>query len=199
MMAMTHALAGLVLATLVVRFGGGDPTVVVAAAVAGSLFPDLDIYAGHRKTLHYPVFGWVPAGLAVALAIAAPATGTLALAAFLLAAALHPVMDLYGGGLELRPWEGESEQAVYSHFHDRWLSPRRLVPYDGSPRDLATAVVLAVPAVTLPDPVPAVVVAILAVATTYVALRKRLASLWATLARALPAPLARHVPARFFE
>lgn len=198
MMAMTHALAGLVLAALAVAVGG-DPVSVALAGLAGSLLPDLDIYAGHRKTLHYPVYGWFPAGLAVALALTVPTNATVALATFLVAVALHPVMDIYGGGLELRPWEGRSERAVYSHYHGRWLAPKRLVPYDGSPRDLGTAAVLAVPAMTLPDPVPAFTLALLAVGAVYVGLRKRLATVWSTLARAVPEPVARHVPARFFE
>lgn len=199
MMAMTHAIAGLVLAAVALRAGGGDPATLAAAGLAGSLVPDLDIYAGHRKTLHYPVYGWIPAGLAVALAAAAPTAVTVALATFLVAAALHPVMDRYGGGLELRPWEGRSQRAVYSHFHGRWLAPRRLVPYDGSPHDLGAALALSVPAATLPEPLPPVVGVLLAVGATYVVLRKRLATLWATLARSLPEPVARHVPARFFE
>jgi hypothetical protein len=198
MMAMTHALAGLVLAALAVAVGG-DPVTVAVAGLAGSLFPDLDIYAGHRKTLHYPVYGWIPAGLAVALAAAVPTNATVALAMFLVAVALHPVMDRYGGGLELRPWEGRSERAVYSHYHGRWLAPKRLVPYDGSPRDLGAATVFALPAATLPEPVPVFAVALLAVGAVYVVLRKRLAAVWATLARALPEPVARHVPARFYE
>ncbi|MFC4406736.1 hypothetical protein [Haloarchaeobius iranensis] len=198
MMAMTHALAGLVLAALAVVVGG-DPATVAVMGLAGSLFPDLDIYAGHRKTLHYPVYGWIPAGGAVALAVAVPTNATVALATFLVAVALHPVMDIYGGGLELRPWEGRSERAVYSHYHGRWLAPKRLVPYDGSPHDLGTAAVLAVPAMTLPDPVPAFALALLAVGAVYVALRKRLAAVWSALARALPEPVAQHVPARFFE
>jgi hypothetical protein len=198
MMAMTHALAGLVLAALAVGLGG-DPVTVAVVGLAGSLFPDLDIYAGHRRTLHYPVYGWIPAGLAVVPAVAHPTNTTLALATFLVAVALHPVMDIYGGGLELRPWEGRSERAVYSHHHGHWLAPKRLVPYDGSPHDLAAAAVLAVPAATLPEPVPAFALALLAVGAVYVALRKRLAAVWAALARALPEPVARHVPARFFE
>ncbi|MFD1646947.1 metal-dependent hydrolase [Haloarchaeobius litoreus] len=198
MMAMTHALAGLVLAALAVAVGG-DPVTVALVGLAGSLFPDLDIYAGHRKTLHYPVYGWIPAGIAVALAVVVQTNATVALATFLVAAALHPVMDIYGGGLELRPWEGRSERAVYSHYHGRWLAPKRLVPYDGSPHDLATATVLALPAATLPDPVPAFAFGLLAVGAVYVALRKRLATVWGTLARVLPEPVARHVPARFFE
>ncbi|WP_435359874.1 metal-dependent hydrolase [Haloarchaeobius sp. DFWS5] len=199
MMAMTHALAGLVLATLVVQVSGGDPAPLVAAGVAGSVLPDLDIYAGHRKTLHFPILGWAPAGFAVAVALAFPGIWTLALATFLVGFALHPVMDYYGGGLELRPWEGRSERAVYSHYHDRWLQPRRLVPYDGSPRDLALAGGLALPALTLPEPIPPLVLVTVVASAAYVVLRKRLASLWSTIAHALPPELRGRVPDRFYE
>lgn len=200
MMGTTHALAGAFLGAAIATVAPEFAVVVVAAAIAGSVAPDLDIYHGHRRTLHYPVYGWVVAAPAVALAVAVPVAGTIALATFLVAFALHAGMDAFGGGLELRPWEAGSDRAVYSHFHGRWLAPRRAIPYDGSPQDLGLAGSLAVlPAVTLPAPVPDFVIAVLGVSATYVVLRKRLASLWSTLARALPEPVAPYVPERFYD
>lgn len=200
MMGTTHALAGAFLGAAIATVAPEFAVVAVVAAVAGSVAPDLDIYRGHRRTLHYPVYGWVVAVPAVALAGLAPSVWTVGIATFLVAAAGHAAMDAFGGGLELRPWEGGSDRAVYSHYHDRWLAPRRAVPYDGSPRDLGLAGAFAVlPGTTLPDPVPAFVLAGLAVSATYVALRKRLATLWSTVARALPAPVAPYVPDRFYD
>lgn len=199
-MGTTHALVGALLGAVVSAVAPEFTVVGVAAAVAGSVAPDLDIYSGHRRTLHYPVYGWVAAVPAVALALVAPVTATVAVAVFVVAAALHAAMDVYGGGLELRPWEAESERAVYSHYHGRWLAPRRLVPYDGSRHDLALAGGLALaPAAVLPDPMPALVAVLLGVSGVYVALRKRLAALWASVARALPDPFAGYVPERFHE
>ncbi|MFC6952352.1 metal-dependent hydrolase [Halorubellus litoreus] len=200
MMGTTHALAGAFLGAAIAVVAPEFAAVVVVAAVAGSVAPDLDIYHGHRRTLHYPVYGWLVAAPAVALAMAVPSAWTVGAATFLAAAALHAGMDVFGGGLELRPWEAGSERAVYSHYHGAWLEPRRLVPYDGSPHDLGLAGAFAVvPATTLPEPVPAFVAAVLAVSVAYVALRKRLAALWATVARALPAPVAPYVPERFYD
>lgn len=200
MMGTTHALAGAFLGAAIAVVAPEFAAVVVVAAVAGSVAPDLDIYHGHRRTLHYPVYGWLVATPAVALAMAVPSAWTVGAATFLAAAALHAGMDVFGGGLELRPWEAGSERAVYSHYHGAWLEPRRLVPYDGSPHDLGLAGAFAVvPATTLPEPVPAFVAAVLAVSVAYVALRKRLAALWATVARALPAPVAPYVPERFYD
>jgi hypothetical protein len=200
MMGTTHALAGAFLGAAIATVAPEFAIVVVWAAVIGSVVPDLDIYRGHRRTLHYPIYGWVAVAPAVALVIAVPHAYTVGLATFLVAAALHAGMDVFGGGLELRPWEAGSDHAVYSHYHDRWLAPRRLVPYDGSPRDLGLAGAFAVvPAATLPDPVPPFVAALLGVSVAYVALRKRLASLWAAITRAAPDPVAPYVPDRFHD
>ncbi|NHN43613.1 metal-dependent hydrolase [Halorubellus sp. JP-L1] len=199
-MGTTHALTGAFLGATVAVVAPEFAVVGVVAAVAGSVVPDLDIYRGHRQTLHYPVYGWLVAAPAVALGVAVPRAWTVALATFLAAAALHAAMDVYGGGLELRPWEAGSEQAVYSHYHGHWLAPRRAIPYDGSPHDLALAGALAVlPTATLPDPVPGLAVAALGVSAGYVVLRKRLATLWSSLARALPEPVAPYVPERFYD
>jgi len=200
MMGTTHALAGAFIGAAVATAVPEFAMVGFLAAVAGSVAPDLDIYRGHRRTLHYPVYGWLVAVPAVALAGVVPTALTVTVAVFLVAATAHAGMDVYGGGLELRPWEAGSDRAVYSHYHGRWLQPRRLVPYDGSPQDLALAGGFAIaPAATLPDPVPAFVAGVLGVSLTYVVLRKRLASLWATVARALPDPVTPYVPDRFYE
>jgi len=200
MMGTTHALAGAFLGAAIATVAPEFAVVAVVAAVAGSVAPDLDIYRGHRRTLHYPVYGWLVAAPAVALAVFAPSVWSVGVATFLAAAAGHAAMDVFGGGLELRPWEAGSDRAVYSHYHDRWLAPRRAIPYDGSPRDLGLAGAFAVlPATTLPEPVPAFVLTGLAVSVTYVALRKRLAALWSTVARALPEPVAPYVPDRFYD
>lgn len=199
-MGTTHALAGAFLGATIAVVAPEFAVVAALAAVAGSVAPDLDIYRGHRRTLHYPVYGWVVAAPAVALAALAPSVPTVGAATFLVAAAGHAAMDVFGGGLELRPWEGGSDRAVYSHYHGRWLAPRRAIPYDGSPRDLGLAGAFAVlPAATLPEPVPAFVVAGLAVSAAYVALRKRLAALWSAVARELPDPVAPYVPDRFYD
>ena len=200
MMATTHALVGAAIAAAAATALPETAPVALAAAVAGSVFPDLDLYAGHRRTLHYPAYYWV--AVAVALVVAALSATPLAVAAvlFCLGAAVHSVMDAFGGGLELRPWEGNSDRAVYDHLNGRWLPPKRWVPYDGAPEDLLLAGLLSAPAFLVFGDEPLVragLVGVLAVSTAWVALRRRVASVSERLAVALPASVRAYVPERF--
>ena len=200
MMATTHVLAGIALASVALFTIPELAPVAVVAAALGGLAPDLDLYLGHRKTLHFPVYLpllVVPAVLAVALA---PSAVTVAAGYFLLAAAVHSMMDAFGGGLELRPWLGTSKRAVYDHFNGRWIAPHRGVRYDGSPEDLALAGVLALPGLLLFEPpVPTVVGAVLAVSAVYTLLRKRMVRVAEWFVGQLPASVLARVPDRFVE
>ncbi|WP_336036188.1 metal-dependent hydrolase [Halobacterium yunchengense] len=198
MMATTHALVGLAVAAVVSLVAPEFGLVAAAAGLAGGVFPDLDLYAGHRRTLHFPVYFSTLAAPAAAAAAAAPTAWTVGVAVFLVAAALHAASDALGGGLELEPWRATSERAVYSHFHRRWIRPRRLVRYDGAPEDLAVAAVVGVPASLAFGPgVQRLVAAALAVSAGYVAVRKRLPAVAAWLSARVPDGLRHRVPERF--
>ncbi|GAA0669021.1 hypothetical protein GCM10009020_13650 [Natronoarchaeum mannanilyticum] len=197
-MATTHALWGMALALPVLALAPEFAPVAFGAGLVGGLFPDLDLYAGHRRTFHFPVYASLAAVPAIALAIVAPLPWTVAFAAGLAAAALHAASDAAGGGLELRPWRASSERAVYSHYHGRWLPPRRWVRYDGAPEDLALAVLAAIPLLVVGDGrVAGVAVALLAASLVYVLLRKPLAALVEHLARLVPASVRPYVPERY--
>jgi len=198
-MATTHALAGLLLGALALFVAPEHALTAMLAGFAGGLFPDFDLPGAHRKTLHFPVYYSVLAVPALAVAAVVPTTETVAVAVFLAAAALHSVTDVLGGGLELRPWEGTSQEAVYSHYHGRWLRPRRWVGYDGSPADLAVASVLAIPPLVFVEGnlVGPLVVLTVAVSVVYAVVRKRLADLAEILASAVPAPVRARLPDRF--
>lgn len=201
----THALSGMVLGLAVSAVAPEFGPVAIAAGLFGGVFPDLDMYAGHRKTLHFPVYYSLSTGVALVLASLVPNAATVAAALFLLAAAVHSVADAFGGGLELRPWEGTSDRAVYNHYHGRWITPRRLVGYDGSPGDLLLSGALAVPLVlTLDGPFQWVVVVSVAVAGTYTAVRRHLPDVADVLVGDLlvsvvPEALRTHVPDRYLE
>ncbi|WP_135819895.1 metal-dependent hydrolase [Halostella litorea] len=175
MMVTTHAFVGLALASAVAV---AAPDLAVPAAVggaAGGLFPDLDIVGKHRKTLHFPVYYSLAAVPAVAVAVAAPGPATVAGALFLVAAAVHSVSDAGGGGLELKPWEGTSERAVYVHATGTWVRPRHWIRYDGSPEDFVLGAVVAVPALVVFDgPIRSAVVAALVASLAYTVVRKRI-------------------------
>ncbi len=200
MMATTHALWGMLLALPVLAVAPEFAPVAFGAGLVGGLLPDLDLYAGHRKTFHYPVYASLATVPAIGLAIAAPSTLTVALAVGLAAAALHAVTDAAGGGLELRPWQASSERAVYSHYHGRWIPPRRWVRYDGAPEDLGlTGLAAALLIVAGDSSLTAVAIVFLALSTVYVVLRKPLAALAAYLAGLLPASVHPYVPERYRE
>lgn len=200
MMLPTHALMGMALALPVLMIAPEFAGVALVAGFLGGVFPDLDLYAGHRRTLHYPSYYPVLAVFALSLAIVAPSVATVGVTTFLLAASVHSVMDIFGGGLELRPWLRTSERAVYDHYRGRWLAPKRWVQYDGSPGDLLVSVTLAVPLFLVLEGVfQAAVIVIAGVAVVYTIVRRVLPSLATALVGMVPDPIRRYVPERYVE
>lgn len=200
MMLPTHALWGLLLGLPLVSVAPEFASAALIAGGVGSIVPDFDLYAGHRRTLHYPVYYSVAGLLATGLAIALPTTVTVAAAVFLLGAALHSIADVFGGGLELRPWENRSDRAVYDHYHERWIAPRRLIRYDGSPEDLLGAVVVAVPSLLiLGGPFDRAIIGLLVIAAVYTLIRRVLPDLTTTLVSVIPVRILPYVPARYLK
>lgn len=184
MMLPTHVLVGMAIATPLVALAPELAPAAIGGALVGSVLPDLDMYVGHRRTLHYPtgysiaaVLAW---GAAVLLVSVWP--GIVAVAFALTGAALHSRMDRYGGGLELRPWEATSDRAVYDHVSGRWRTPKRWVRYDGAPEDLLLTMGVGVPLLFVLDgPYRWIVLAALLVGTTYALVRRRLACMAPTV------------------
>jgi hypothetical protein len=198
MMLPTHALAGMVLALPVALAAPEFAGIALVAGLVGGILPDLDMYVGHRETLHYPVYYSLVAAGAVPLALVVPATATVGLALLALAAAVHSVGDVFGGGLELRPWEATSSRAVYDHYRGHWIAPRRWVRYDGAPEDFLLSLVLAVPLFVVVDgSLVWVVAGALAVAGVYAAARRILPSIAEQLVTLLPEPVVAYVPSRY--
>jgi hypothetical protein len=198
MMATTHALYGMAAgaATLAVA-PEYAPVAMLVGFVAGFL-PDFDAYAEHRRTLHFPVYFSALAVPATLVAAVAPSLLTVSLATALVALAAHAVMDAGGGGLSLRPWEEQPDRAVYSHYHGRWVAPRRFVAYDGAPADFLLALVAGVPLLAVTTgPLRALVVGTLVFSAGYVLVRKRLVELVTVAVRYTPRSLHFLVPRRF--
>ncbi|RYJ14736.1 hypothetical protein ELS19_12760 [Halogeometricum borinquense] len=146
MMAPTHVAAGIALAVPIAFLVPELAPLVVAAAVAGSVFPDFDMVAGeHRRTLHAVEAYAVLTALVTFAAIVAPSPPVIAAAVFFAAAAVHPLLDLAGGSSEARPWEAATDRGVYLRSRESWVAPKRWVRYDGAPEDLALAAVLVTP------------------------------------------------------
>lgn len=198
MMLPTHVLAGLALALPVAMLAPAFAVPALLGGAVGGVLPDLDMYAGHRRTLHYPVYLPVLAVPAALLALLVPTALTVGVALAVVSAAVHSVADLFGGGLELRPWRATDDRAVYDHHHGVWLPPLRWVRYDGAPEDLLLSATLAVPVVLLADPwwVEPLVAVALTVAVVYAGVRRLLPVVAALLVRRLPDGVVRHVPER---
>jgi len=179
MMLPTHILFGAVIAAPTVWIIPQSTEIAVAAAIMGSILPDLDLVAQHRRTLHSP---WYFSGCAAAALIAAivyPSPATLFAVFFLLGAAIHSTVDIVGGGLGLRPWEANDDRGVYDHYRDRWIEPKRWIPYDGSPHDFVLLLALTLPLLLVYDPmIQRLLLLNLAAAFVYVLIRKQLVE-WA--------------------
>lgn len=200
MMATTHALAGMLLGGVVAVLAPEYTAVAILAGGAGGVFPDLDLYSAHRKTLHYPVYYSLLAVFTTTVALVAPSPLTVAIELFVLAAALHSVMDAFGGGLELRPWRGVSDRAVYDHFHGRWVAPRRWVRYDGAPEDLLLATALGVAGVLVsPATMDPYIAGAVGLSAAYALIRKPLVAVTEWLVASIPEAYLARIPERFVE
>lgn len=198
MMLPTHAVVGLAVAATVALSAPELAPAALGGALVGSVLPDLDLYAGHRRTLHYPTGYTVAAVAAAVAAIALMTPAAIAVTFLLTGAAVHCRMDRYGGGLELRPWEGTSNRAVYDHARGRWRTPKRWIRYDGSPGDFLLLAFVSGPLfVVLEAPFRWVVVGALLIGGAYALLRRRLATLAPAVFGAVPDTVQEYVPERY--
>jgi hypothetical protein len=175
MMAPTHIAVGLSLAaaaSMLTPFGMAP----VVGGLVGSVLPDFDLFAGsHRRTLHFPVVGWLPALAASVVAWVAPSAVSVGVAVGAIAFTLHAVVDIAGAGDEPRPWKRTNPSAVYCHVCGRWFRARYWVRYDGALEDLGLMVAFALPVLWVFDGWVALVAIVTAVAgTVYAAVRKRI-------------------------
>ena len=200
MMLPTHAIAGLAIAAPLLVLAPDHAAVALAGGLVGGLVPDLDLYSGHRRTLHYPVYFSILGVVAVVVAALVGSPLLWALSLFVIAAAAHSVMDAAGGGLELRPWRGNSDRAVYSHYHRKWIRPRRWIRYDGAPEDLALGGLAAIPGLMAFDGRVALgLYGLLALSVGYVLVRKPMVAVAEWLFERAPRQITDLLPERFLE
>jgi hypothetical protein len=205
MMLPTHALVGLAIAAPVSVAFPEYASVILLSGLFGGVFPDFDLYVGHRKTLHFPVYYSVCSLVLIPAAVFVQTAWIIGVTIALVAAAVHSIMDIFGGGLELRPWEGRSERAVYDHFRDYWIAPRRWVRYDGAPEDLFLSLSVAgLLLFVVNGQFRWIVVGALVVSVSYVLVRRPLATIAETLVEGvlkprLPDSLLAYLPARYLR
>lgn len=172
MMLFTHVLIGILLGAVTSLLASGSPGLLVLAGAIGGGFPDLDMLLVHRRSLHFPVLYSVSSVVLIGAAVVTGSGPLLVAAIAFLAAALHSLMDVLGGGKEMRPWRETDDRAVYDHIRGRWVTPLRVF-YDGSVPDLGLAVASgAIAAWILPSEYDAALVALVALGTVYVLFRR---------------------------
>ena len=179
MMSTTHAAMALAAVILLDPFLPGMSGPAATAAIAGGVFPDLDIVFEHRKTLHQTELYPVATAIATGVALLSRTVVTISVAIFLGAAALHTLSDVIGGGLGLRPWANDDQRGIYLHLAGRWIPPRRWIRYDGAPEDLLFAILLSIPPyLYFGGAVRTLILLGLAGSAVYVLLRKRLEDIY---------------------
>lgn len=140
-MTPNHMLTGLLLGYGVVFV---NPEILLAASILGffgGLFPDIDAVLEHRKTLHFPVYytiflmtllvGYFFVGLPALLAISF----------FFLSASIHCITD-YFVVIEKDSNEESQNGVIYLHPFDKWVGPKPIIKYAGSPQDLLIGLLL---------------------------------------------------------
>jgi membrane protein implicated in regulation of membrane protease activity len=171
-MVFTHVLIGLLFGAVVSTALPEFTAVAIAGGILGGLFPDLDMMWVHRRTLHYPVVAAVAAAVLTPLALLFPSAPLAFLCAFAAAMAAHCLMDVLGGGKEMRPWRETDDRAVYNHVSDEWVRPLRVM-YAGSRRDLSVSLLAALGALLLlPGGYWPVVAVLIASAVVYTVIRR---------------------------
>jgi hypothetical protein len=198
MMLPTHVVVGLAIASPLLVLAPDHAGVALTGILVGSVLPDLDMYAGHRRSLHFPTGYSIAAVPLLVTAFVSGPSVLLALALLFVGAALHCRMDRYGGGLELRPWEGTSDRAVYDHVRGEWRPPKRWIRYDGAPEDVLLMVLLGAPLLlVLEGPFRFLVLAAMVVGGTYGLLRRRFPDMAPVVVQHVPEPVVHHVPERY--
>lgn len=174
MMATTHGFIGSLLALPLYFVSPELFLPVLAAAFIGGIFPDLDLYHGHRKALHYPVYYNVAGVILLPLTLYFTNVYTVSVLFFLLSAGIHCYSDRFGGSKDSRPWLNDSGKAVYSHYHQSWWSPRKIIPYDGSKQDFALMFLASIPTIYLVEgSLRTVLILLVVVSLLYTVFRKK--------------------------
>lgn len=143
MMTPNHGTAGLLLSLTVMKWHPELVGIVALSAFLGGVLPDVDIKLEHRKTLHYPVYYGILTLIFVVSAVVSNSAVTVVGVYFFGAAALHCYTD-YFVAIEKSSDETDGAGVLYLHPRRKWIGPKEIINYAGSPGDLLVGLLLAV-------------------------------------------------------
>ena len=196
----THALSGMIISLPLFYFKPELAYIGLISGLIGSVFPDSDMYWGHRKTLHYPVYYSVLAFLSLTAFLIYTTPATLAISFFLIGCTIHTLSDILTAGLELKPWKQQSKKAVYNHYSQEWIEPKHIIAYDGSKGDLAILLSLSIPLLFILGPKSKLFVfTMVIIGIIYSLLRKKLPNIGVQLIEYIPSRYMKYVPNRYIE
>ena len=143
-MTPNHGTAGLLLSLTVTRWHPELAVIVAVSAFVGGILPDADLKLTHRKTLHYPAYYGIVTLVFLVLAVISNSVVVVVGLYFFGAAALHCYAD-YFVGIEKPSDETDGDGVLYLHPRKKWVGPKEIIKYAGSPGDLLVGILLAVP------------------------------------------------------
>lgn len=143
-MTPNHGTAGLLLSLTVTKWYPELAGIVALSALLGGVLPDIDIKLEHRKTLHYPAYYGIVTVIFLGLAAISNSIVVVVGLYFFGAAALHCYAD-YFVGIEKPSDETNADGVLYLHPREKWIGPKEIIRYAGSPGDLLVGILLAVP------------------------------------------------------
>mgnify|MGYP006265906321 CR=1 FL=1 len=200
MMLPTHIIVGMFLSLSVLYIEPNYINSVILVSIFGSLIPDLDMYYGHRKTLHYPVFCSIATLLSFCILIFITNIYSISLFFFFMTLSIHPLLDILSSGLEIRPWENTSKKAVYNHYSKQWIAPLHIIPYDGSKEDLSVLLILSIPLmVYLGQPFYSLIIVLNIIGILYTLSRKILPEFIKPVIKIVPDNYRKYIPDRYQE
>lgn len=198
MMLPTHIVMGLGIATTILLI---DPTLLnisLFSSFIGSILPDLDIYKGHRKALHYPKIYTVISVFSGIIAFFILTNVTVGITFLFIGAAIHCQMDKYSSSFEVRPWEKKSDRAVYDHINGEWKKAKRWIRYDGSPEDFLLMITIAIPLILILNNIFRYILVItIIIGTIYTVFRRWLPTIAPVFLSYIPKSLKRYIPEQF--
>ncbi|MFB6174867.1 MAG: hypothetical protein ABEJ87_02730 [Candidatus Nanohalobium sp.] len=141
MMLSTHILTGGCLGLIYSLFTGDTQALLVFIGMISSVFPDMDFFLDHRKTLHRPLEYSILGLFAAGFYSLSHVNALLLVSLILVSMGLHSFSEIFS---EPRSLDGKGSKAVFNHLNGRWMEAQEWTEV-GSLRDFLLTCFRAIP------------------------------------------------------